>query len=166
MKRKFVQTFENFESGKVNVPVDYWKSDSSGGAVSEPKDKSSEKSSTDGRDSLVEKYGKEKSKKIIKFFDNLFKDLKETTSEKYPSSLFFYTLNDDGSKKVWMEQDSKNGRLWCRWDGFWSFFENEMGFNYYETQSLVKTMVEQYLNREIGTPEGEVVFTPFRWNNI
>jgi hypothetical protein len=102
--------------------------------------------------SLVEKYGEDKAGKIIKFFDNLFKDLKETTSEKYPGSVFFYTLNDDGLKNVWMEQDSKNERLWCHWTGFWSFFEKEIGLDYSETQSLVKTMVEQHLNREVSTP--------------
>jgi hypothetical protein len=153
MKGKIVQTFEIFEVGKIIISVDYWKSNSSGGTVSEPEDKSSEKSSTDGRDSLVKKYGEDKTGEIIKFFDDLFKDLKETTFEKYPGSVFFYTLGGDGSKKVWMQQDGKNECLWCRWNGFWSFFENEMGLNYSEIKSLVKTMVEQHLNCQVGTPE-------------
>jgi hypothetical protein len=116
------------------------------------------------RASLVEKYGEEKVEKIIKFFDDLFKDLKETASKKRPGSIFFYTLGDDGSKKVWMEQDSKNGFLWCRWSDFWSFFENEMRLNYSEIQSLVKTMVEQHLSREVGKPVESATRT-FGWNN-
>jgi hypothetical protein len=115
---------------------------------------------------LVEKYGDEKAEKIIKFFDELFKDLKETTSEKYPDSVFFYTLNDDGSEKVWMEQDSKNKFLWCRWDGFWPFFENEIGLNYIEIQSLMKTMVEQHLNFEVRTPILSRSAGRHGWNNI
>jgi hypothetical protein len=101
---------------------------------------------------------KTKQDKVKKFFQDLFKELKETTSEKYPDRVFFYTLNDDGSKKVWMEQDSENGYLWCRSNGFWSFFENEMGLNYSEIQTLMKTMVEQHLNREVGTPRWAGLF--------
>jgi hypothetical protein len=166
MKRKFVQTFENFESGKISVPVDYWKSNSSGGTVSEPEDKSGEKLSTDVRDSLVNRYGERDAGRIIHFFDNLFKDLKETTSEKYPGSVFFYTLNDDGTKKVWMEQDAKSGYLWCPWSGFWSFFEKEIGLGYSETQSLVKTTVGQHLNRQVGTPGSRSRYRAAGWDNI
>jgi hypothetical protein len=97
--------------------------------------------------------------RIIHFFDNLFKNLKETTSEKYPGSVFFYTLNDDGSKKVWMEQDLKNEYVWCRRDGLWTFFEKEIGLDHSETQTLVKTVVEKHLNREVGTPRARVLYT-------
>ena len=121
---------------------------------------------TQTRASLVEKYGEEKTEKINKFFDDFFKDLKETTSEEYPDSVFFYTLNDDGSKKIWMEQDSKNKILWCLWNGFWSFFVNEIDLEYSETQSLVKTMVEQHLNRQVGTPHLSGLHLVRRWNNI
>jgi hypothetical protein len=118
------------------------------------------------RPTLSAKYGDEKAEKIIKFFDELFKDLKENTSEKFPNSVFFYTLNDDGSKKVWMEHDSKYGNLWCLWNGFWSFFENEIGLDHIEIQSLVKTMVEQHLNREVGTPGVYHLIHQYGWNNI
>jgi uncharacterized protein YqkB len=119
---------------------------------------------TQNRVSIVEKYGEEKAEKIIKFFDDFFKDLKETTFENYKDNVFFYTIDNTGTPKIWMEQDSKNGRLWCRWSGFWSFFENEMKLDYFETQSLVKTMVEQHLSRPVGTPVVSATHT-FGWNS-
>jgi hypothetical protein len=109
---------------------------------------------------------KAKQDKVKKFFDDLFKDLKETTSEDYPDGVFFYTLNDDGSKKVWMEHDTKSKTLWCRGKGFWSFFIKEMGLNYSEIQTLVKTMVEQHLNYDVGTPHVWPIWPNTRWNNI
>jgi hypothetical protein len=120
---------------------------------------------TQTRASLVEKYGEEKVEKINKFFDDFFRDLKETTFENYKDNVFFYTIDNTGTPKIWMEQDSKNGHLWCRWNGFWSFFENEIKLDHFETQSLVKTMVEQHLNCPVGTPVESATHT-FGWNNF
>jgi hypothetical protein len=99
----------------------------------------------------------EKRDKVIKFFNDLFKELKETTSDKYPDSIFFYTLNDDGTKKVWMEENTRHGYLWCRQRDFWSFFENEIKLNPFENQYLVKSMVEEHLNQKVGKPVGESI---------
>jgi hypothetical protein len=157
MKRKFVQTFENFESGKINVPVDYWKSDSSGDTDSEPKDGSTQKLSTDVRDNLVKKYGERDAGRIIHFFDNLFKNLKETTSVKYPDSIFFYVIGDRGKKEYLMEELPKEGLFLCKWGGFWEFFQR-LALDNLEVGNLVKFMMKHHLKREINASTARVQY--------
>ena len=103
------------------------------------------------REDFTEKFGQEKTERILCFFEKLFNGLKETTIPKYPQSIFFY--KEEGDRKVvWMEQDLKNEDLWCRWDVFWSFFENGISIGYHETQYVVKIMVEHHLKRKVETP--------------
>jgi hypothetical protein len=103
------------------------------------------------RKDFTEKFGEEKTERILSFFEEIFNDLKEMTHPDYPQSILFYK-EKDGEKVGWMEQDQKNGILWCTWAEFWSFFKNEIGIDHSETQYVVKTMVEQYTERKVGTP--------------
>lgn len=75
-----------------------------------------------------------------------------------PDNIFFY--KEEGNERtIWMIDNrgglhgSKNGTLWCRWGGFWSIFENQIGLNYSDIQYITKTMMEKHLNREVGKPE-------------
>ena len=100
---------------------------------------------------FTERFGQEKTEKILSFFKEFFNGLKETTHPEHPDSIFLY--KEAGSEKiVWMVQDTKNGYLWCRWDRFWSFFQNEISLNYTETQYVLKTVVAEHTKRDVGTP--------------
>lgn len=103
------------------------------------------------KQNLIQKFGTEKTENILNFFEELFHDLKETKDLENPDRIIFYKDNES-SKTIWMEEDIKKKRLWCRWNDLWSFFENEMNLNFSEIQYVMKTMVEQHTEREIGRP--------------
>ena len=92
--------------------------------------------------------------KVQEFFDELFTDLEVDLLEAKPDSVFFHKKG-----KFYMEQDSKNERLWCKYRGFWSFFETEFGLNHQETSDLIKYMVEQQLNCKVHTPTDSAPIT-------
>ena len=118
------------------------------------------------REDFTNKFRQEKTERILSFFKGFFDGLKETTHPDHPDHIFFYK-EKDGKKIGWMEQDLKNGYLWCRWDGFWSFLKIEIDLKYSEIQYVVKTMVEQCTERKIGTPRCTTgSLRGGRWNSV
>ena len=53
----------------------------------------------------------------------------------------------------YMEQDFKNGYIWCHWDRVWSFFESKKGMVLPETQEFIQSMVEEHLKCKALTPK-------------
>jgi hypothetical protein len=101
----------------------------------------------------VNRFGVEKTVTFLRFFENLLPELKITVMEEYPESKFFYTTRDDGTKKLWLQYDTKKQHLLCRWVDFWLFFE-KLGINHSDTLAIVKTEMERFLNIEscaVGT---------------
>lgn len=158
MKRNHILTFENYQSGKISLPVDYWKSADVDVKVNTSGDKTTGFSQL-GKD-FTEKFGMEKSRRIIKFFDRFFDGLKEVESPGHLGYTFYYKDNN-GMKETYIAQNSNKGDLSCRWDGFWSILENEIGLEYSDIQYVVKAVMEQHLKQGTGlTPSSSSVSSP------
>ena len=67
---------------------------------------------------------------------------------------FIYYVPTKSEDKEWewvFYQDVENGNLWCNYTKYWSIFEYNLNLKYQEVQDLTKFLVEEALNREIGT---------------
>ena len=85
---------------------------------------------------------------IIRFFEDFFDGLIiEVDLDEHPTDLVYHK---NGTR--YMRQCSQNGRLWCIYDGYWAFFENEIGLNYADTQDVVQTMMSVHTKRNVETP--------------
>jgi hypothetical protein len=85
-------------------------------------------------------------KKVDDFFNDLFDGLEEYENDKYPGDIFF-RKNDI----TYMQQDSKNERLWCSYNHIWSFFESEFGYKDNEISNLIQGVVGLHLKRKVFT---------------
>jgi hypothetical protein len=54
--------------------------------------------------------------------------------------------------EFYMEQDFKNGWLWCDYDRVWSFFINKKVIEVSDTQDFIRGMVEEHLKSQVQTP--------------
>lgn len=67
---------------------------------------------------------------------------------------FIYFVPTKSEDKEWewvFYQDVENGNLWCNYTKYWSIFEYNLNLKYQEVQDLTKFLVEETLNREVGT---------------
>lgn len=64
--------------------------------------------------------------------------LESFTLDKYPESIFW-----EKNGVVIFEQDFKNGWLRCNYDKIWSVFSYKYGYNYDDTQSFMKRVIEK-----------------------
>jgi hypothetical protein len=75
---------------------------------------------------------------------------------------FIYFVPTKSEDKEWewvFYQDAKNGKLWCNYAKYWSIFESNFNLKYQEVQDLTKFLVEEALNREVGTTAGMIYFS-------
>jgi hypothetical protein len=86
------------------------------------------------------------------FFRELVSKFEIKLSGDYPNSIF-YMIDD----KIYMDQDKKTKLIWIRYDGFWSVFVSEFGYNWQETKELLKGMLERYLKIEGYTPKEDYI---------
>jgi hypothetical protein len=93
--------------------------------------------------------------KVKKFFEQLFEGLEQYEMDKYSGYIFFIK-----NRKIYMQQDSKNERLWCSNEDIWSFFKTEFEYNYNEISELIQNMLEIHLKRKVF-PTSNVKFTSF-----
>jgi len=84
---------------------------------------------------------------VIKYLNKLYGDLEEHRTDRYLNIIFFVK-----NKKVFMEQDLKNGRLWVDYDTIWSDLENIFSLEYDEIQSIIIKWVEVTYNLRGVTP--------------
>ena len=98
-----------------------------------------EKASTDARVGL-----------IVAFFAELFKDMEYSNIPAYDEDSVILHKGET----FYMEQDLENNSLWCRYDGFWSYLQTDLGLSHDETRVVVKIMVEKHLEYlvRVGTP--------------
>ena len=87
-------------------------------------------------------------KRINDFFIELFDGLEEYISDKHPDSIF-YIKYVNGEKIIYMEEDSKNKKMWLSNKYIWSFFKLEFNYNYDEIKELTHSMLEIHMNRKI-----------------
>ena len=86
--------------------------------------------------------------KVIQFFEDLFDGLIiEPDLVKHPTDLFYHK-----NGITYMRQSSEYGMLWCKRDGYWVFFYDEIGLNYDDAQLVIQTMVSEHTNRKVETP--------------
>ena len=78
---------------------------------------------------------------VIKYLNKLYGDLEECRTDRYLNIIFFVK-----NKKVFMEQDLKNGMLWVGYDTIWSDLENTFSLEYDDVQSIIKKWVEVTYN--------------------
>jgi hypothetical protein len=88
---------------------------------------------------------------IVDVFNEITKELQIINCEVY---------NDDGLEFIYYNkenewifyQDAKNGKFWCDYNRYWSFFREKLNLEYKEIQAITKLLVEEALKREVDTP--------------
>jgi hypothetical protein len=86
-------------------------------------------------------------KLVYDFFEELFNNLQIGTLEEFSDVIFFHKNGD-----YYMEQHIETGKLWCKYERVWRFFEDRIGLNYQETSDIIKYGVEDKLNRKVESP--------------
>jgi hypothetical protein len=89
---------------------------------------------------------------IVDLFNEITKELQIINCEVY---------NDDGLEFIYYNkenewifyQDAKNGKFWCDYNRYWSFFREKLNLEYKEIQAITKLLVEEALKREVDTPD-------------
>jgi hypothetical protein len=84
---------------------------------------------------------------VIKYLNKLYGDLEEYRTDRYLNIIFFVK-----NKKVFMEQDLENGRLWVDSDTIWSDLVDTFSLEYYDIQSIIIKWVEVTYNLRGVTP--------------
>jgi hypothetical protein len=83
-------------------------------------------------------------KKINDFFIELFDGLEEYIDEKYPYKIFYIKRGT-----FYMEQNSKNKRMYLSYKDIWSFFETEFSYNHNQIKELTQYMLELHMKRKV-----------------
>jgi hypothetical protein len=66
--------------------------------------------------------------------------------------IYFVPTKSEGKEWEWVfYQDARDGKFWCNYAKYWSIFESNFNLKYQEVQDLTKFLVEEALNREVGT---------------
>ena len=99
---------------------------------------------------------------IDNFFKELFDGMYTMEHEDYPKSILFVKKIND-KVIVYMEQDPKNGWLWCSYGLIWLFFKDEIGLEYKDIQVLINERVEKAFNLKVGTPNRVFISNDETW---
>jgi hypothetical protein len=88
---------------------------------------------------------------IVDLFKELTDDVKVIHCDVYnKDGLEFIYYNKE---KEWIfYQDAKNGKFWCDYNRYWSFFAEKLNLEYEEIQEITKFMVEEALKIGVDTP--------------
>ena len=92
---------------------------------------------------------------VIKYLNKLYGDLEEHRTDRYLNIIFFVK-----NKKVFMEQDLENGRLWVDYDTIWSDLVDTFSLEYDEIQSIIIKWVEVTYNLRGVTPKKNKRYYP------
>ena len=103
-------------------------------------------------------------KRINDFFIELFDGLEEYISDKNDS--IFYIKYVNGEKIIYMEEDSKNKKMWLSNKYIWSFFKSEFKYNYNEIKKLTHSMMELHMNSKVFPTLQELNCRFSCWNYI
>jgi hypothetical protein len=85
-------------------------------------------------------------KEFHDFITGLWKDMEFSVIDKYNEQGIGHTIIFHKGEDFYMEQDFKNGWLWCDYDRIWSFFLIKKGMRRPETQNFIQSMVEEHLS--------------------
>ena len=95
------------------------------------------------------------------FFLDVIDDMKVKEQIKYTDSVFW-----EKNGEILFEQDLNNMEIWVNYQTVWKIFEEIFHMNYIETQSFIKSMVEEHLNWNGFTPVNRLIPELQRWKNI
>jgi hypothetical protein len=84
---------------------------------------------------------------ILRFLNKGYGDLTEYRTDEHPNSIFY--IKD---KKVYMEQNLKNGKLWVDYYTIWVDLEGWFSLEYDDIQSVITKWVEESYNMRGVTP--------------
>ena len=105
---------------------------------------------------LCQYLGKEPQGEFKEFYDfvtGLWKDMAFSVINDHNEQSNGHTIILHKGTDFYMEQDFKNGWLWCDWDRVWSFFESKKGMVLPETQEFIRGVVEEHLKCKALTPK-------------
>jgi restriction endonuclease S subunit len=97
----------------------------------------------------IEELKKEYKNEPEQWFKSLLNELEIEINDDNPNSVYY---KKDGIVIFELYQGSENF-FYCDYNLVWSIFYNKYNFNYDETQSFIKTMVEQHLKLLAVTPK-------------
>ena len=100
-------------------------------------------------------------KAIIHFLNKGYGDLIEYRTNEYPNSVFYIR-----GKKVYMEQNLKNGMLWVDYDTIWQDLKMWFSLEYNDIQSVITKWVDRDYNIRGVTPNNHLLDARFRWAEI
>jgi hypothetical protein len=100
-------------------------------------------------------------KVIIHFLNKGYGDLIEYTTDEYPNSVFYIK-----NKKVYMEQDIKNGKLWVDYYTIWADLKNWFLLEQNDIQSIITKWVEESYNMRGVTPTNVNYLFTFGWKSL
>jgi hypothetical protein len=98
---------------------------------------------------------------VIKYLNKVYGDLEEYKTDKYPDTIFFVK-----NKKVYMEQDLKNRRLYVDYGTIWSDLEDTFSLERGEIKSFIKKWVEVTYNLRGVTPGLIAIVLVARWKRL
>jgi len=98
---------------------------------------------------------------IIKYLNKVYGDLGEYRKNDYPNSVFFVK-----SKKVYMEQDLKNRRLYVDYGTIWSDLEDTFSLERGEIKSIISKWVEETYKLKGVTPVEFKIKHIKRWKRL
>lgn len=100
----------------------------------------------------------EKDLEVMNFIQQVLDRMVMKTHKNYPNKIFYVIVGrsplDD---KVYFEMEKdehkrKTDYLWCRYNDFWRVLQSKYVLYYTDIQSLIKSMFEQHIKQEVGTP--------------
>ena len=71
----------------------------------------------------------------------IFQGLEEYKDDRFPNSIFYHK-----NGKIYFELDVDNHILYCSYTLAWNVFSEQNKLDYYETQRVIKDMVERHTN--------------------
>jgi hypothetical protein len=98
----------------------------------------------------IEDLKKEYKNEPEQWFKSLLNGLEIEINDKAQGSVFY---KKDGNIIFELYQDSEKKYFYCDYYLVWDVLQNKYKLNYYETQSFIKSMVEQRLKLGAVTPE-------------
>ena len=100
-------------------------------------------------------------KLIIKYLNNEYGDLKKIKTDRYPNSIFFVK-----DKKIYMEQDLKNGYLWIDYFTIWKDLRTIFSIEDDEIRNIITKWVEETYKLRGVTPQMTHVYVYGGWKKL
>ena len=105
----------------------------------------------------------DKEQEMRDFLKPFLTNLLLVKDERYPNSVFY---KQGGEVIFELEKKETQLRFWVDYYKIWSVFNDRFHLNYNETQSFIKTVVEDTLNLKGTTPARHCTQREKRWKTL